>query len=148
MYKCIVLVGLIVTIQNGYAQKVQGKLKFGQGQNFVITVDLKNTIAQQAMGNAIDFTLNGNANHTYKVTNSTEDNTTLRHSMERLSFEFDGMGQKRSFDSNKPKDLDGQMGKPIKDLMSKTYDMLVDSYGNTLMCVPEKIETFLKNFKH
>lgn len=140
MYKCFALLSLLLTLQQGNAQKIQGKLKFDQGENYLITVELKNTIAQQAMGNAIDFTLSGSADHTYKVTNSTDDNTTLHHTMDRLSFEFDGMGQKRSFDSNKPKDIDGQMGKPVKELMTKTYDMLVDGIGKTLMCVPEKVE--------
>ena len=122
------------------AQKIQNKLQFEQGKEYAITVDLKNTIAQQAMGNAIDFTVSGKAAHSYKVTNTTDDNTTLRHSMQAISFDFDGMGQKRSFDSNKQKDLDGPFGKPVREMLARTYDMIVDKAGTTLMCMPEKIE--------
>lgn len=122
------------------AQKVTGRLKFEQGQLLEISMETKITIAQQAMGQAIDFTIDATANHSYKVTNSTEDNSTLNHGVQRITFSFDGMGQKRNFDSNNQKDLDGPFGKPVKDLLTKKYDMIIDSTGKVLMAMPEKIE--------
>ena len=61
--------------------------------------------------------------------------------MKRISYTFDGMGQKRPFDSDKPKDMEGQFGKPIKELLDKTYDMVIDPTGKVMMVLPEKIET-------
>lgn len=122
------------------AQKISGKLKFEQGQLFEIEMKTKTTIAQQAMGQAIDFSVDADANHSYKVTNATEDNTTLHHLVQRISFTFDGMGQKRKFDSNEEKDLNGQYGKPVKDILEKKYDIIVDANGKVLMAVPEKIQ--------
>ena len=104
-------------------------------------MDLQSTIAQEAMGQSIDFKVNGTATHRYKVTNTTTDNSTLHHSMKRISYLFDGMGQKQAFDSDKPKDLAGQFGKPIKELLGKTYDMVIDPTGKVMMVVPEQIET-------
>lgn len=123
-----------------FSQKVSNKLKFEQGQELQITMQVKSTISQQAMGQAIDFTMNANGDHAYKVTNATEDNSTLNHTIKRVTFSFDGMGQKRNFDSNEEKDLNGPFGKPVKELLEKKYDIIIDTSGKTLMALPEKIE--------
>lgn len=121
-------------------QKITGKLKFEQGQTVTVTLQMKTTIAQQAMGQAIDFTVDATGIHEYKVTNTTEDNSTLNHQMKAVYFSFDGMGQKRNFDSRNEKDLNGPFGKPIKELLDKKYDVVIDPSGTTLMALPEKIQ--------
>lgn len=123
-----------------FGQKVTGKLKFEQGQTLEVFMKVKTTISQQAMGQAIDFNVDATGAHTYKVTNATEDNTTLNHQLQQITFSFDGMGQKRKFDSKEEKDLNGQFGKPIKELLDKKYDIIIDNNGKTLMAVPEKIK--------
>ena len=60
-----------------FSQKITGKLKFEQGQKLEIAMQLKTTISQQAMGQAIDFIVDATGVHSYIVTNSTEDNTCL-----------------------------------------------------------------------
>ena len=130
-----------MTGTSAFCQTTQRGLKFVQGQGLEVTMNLKSTIAQEAMGQSIDFNIDGIATHLFKVTNTTSDNTTLHHTMKRISFTFDGMGQKRPFDSDKPKDMDGQFGKPIKELLDKTYDMVIDSTGKVMMVLPEKIES-------
>ncbi|HUR65269.1 MAG TPA: hypothetical protein VMZ03_02880, partial [Chitinophagaceae bacterium] len=122
-----------------FSQKVRSKLKFEQGQSLNIVLDLKTTIAQQAMGQAIDFTVNATGTHSYKITNTNDDNSTLKHQVDRIVFSFDGMGQKRNFDSKEEKDLNGQFGKPVKEILEKKYDMVIDSTGKTMMAIPEKI---------
>lgn len=122
------------------SQKVTGKLRFEQGQILEISMKMKTTISQQAMGQAIDFNVDAAGDHSYKVTNTTEDNSTLNHSVQRITFAFDGMGQKRSFDSNEKKDITGEMGKPIKDMLDKKYDIIIDPTGKVLMAMPEKVK--------
>lgn len=122
------------------AQTVTGQLQFVQGQTFEITMQVKTTIAQEAMGQAIDFNVEATGLHSYKVTNTTADNTTLNHQLNHVRFSFDGMGQKKDFDSNIDKDINGQFGKPIKELLEKKYDIIIDNNGKTLMAVPEKIK--------
>lgn len=122
-----------------YGQKIPGTISLQQGDTLAITVDVKQTVAQQAMGQAIDFNVNGRADHYYKVTNSTADNSTLHHKVQRMRFDFDGMGQKKAFDSENKKDIDGQFGKPIKEVLGKEFDMIIDPNGKTLMVRPEKI---------
>lgn len=141
MKRSIVFIStLAFTMTTVWGQKVNGKLKFEQGQTIEIAMQLKTSIAQQAMGQAIDFDLDGSTNHLYKVTNATDDNNTLHHQVQQITFKFDGMGQKRSFDSNNEKDMNGQFGKPIKEMLDKTFDMIIDPTGKVLMVQPEKVE--------
>jgi hypothetical protein len=118
-------------------QTISPKLQFSNGQTLEITMNVKSKISQQAMGQAIDFNVEGQAIRSYTVTNTTDDNNTLRHKVKRIVYNFDGMGQKRNFDSDRPKDLEGQFGKPIKDLLDKTYDMVIDPAGTVLLVMPE-----------
>jgi len=121
------------------AQKITAPVSLQQGDSIAVSVSVKQVVAQQAMGQPIDFHVDGIADHFYKVSNSTDDNATLHHKAQRMQFDFDGMGQKRSFDSDNKKDMDGQFGKPIKDILSKEYDMIIDRSGNTKLVRPEKI---------
>ena len=123
-----------------FSQYISPALKFSQGQVITIKLDLESKVAQQAMSQAIDFEVKANAVHSYKVTNATGDNTTLHHELNSVQFKFDGMGYKRSFDSNNEKDLSGQFGKPVKELLGKSYDIVIDSTGTVLFAQPEKIE--------
>ncbi len=136
----LLLLALLIT-GTTIAQKVNGKLKFEKGQSFDINLEVKTTISQQAMGQAIDFNADGTAIRKYDVTNATDDNTTLHHQVQHIAFTFDGMGQKRSFDSDKPKDMDGLFGKTVKDVLGKSYDMVIDPNGTVMMAIPGKFET-------
>jgi Family of unknown function (DUF6263) len=140
MKQLFTLLSFISISAAAISQKVSGKLKFEQGQTFEVAIQVKNNIAQQAMGQSIDFSVDASGNHSYKVTNATEENNTLNHQVQHIAFTFDGMGQKKSFDSNQEKDLNGQFGKPIKDLLSKKYDIIIDPNGKTLMALPEKVQ--------
>lgn len=121
--------------------KVSGKLRFEQGRTLQINVEQTSTMSQEAMGQTIDFKTSGLTVHSYTVTNATEDNSTLHHSVQRLSFNFDGMGAKRSFDSDDKKDMSGEFGKPVAELLAKSYDVIIDQTGKTLLAKPEKFES-------
>jgi len=144
MYKTLISVAFLSIFFPGklFCQEstTDTTLKFTQGQEFEISVDNKMTISQQAMGQDIDFSVNATGLHTYKVTNSTTDNTTLHHRVKSIGFQFDGMGQKRTFDSNSEKDMKGMFGETIKQVLDKKYDMVIDPEGTTLLAFPDKIE--------
>lgn len=121
-------------------QKVSCQLKFEQGQSMEIIMNLKSTISQEAMGQVIDLNVGGTGTHTYKVTNTGPDNSTLHHETNRIQFSFEGMGQKRSFDTDNEKDRNSPEGKPIVDMLNRKFDMVVDTTGKVLKVIPEKLE--------
>lgn len=118
------------------AQTVTGALGFTQGQTLAVKIELKNTMAQQAMGQSIDFSATGVARHQYMVSNQTADNTTLHHTVQGIRFSFDGMGAKKSFDSDKPSDLQSAFGKPIREWLKQSYHLIVDTLGKTMIVQP------------
>jgi len=141
MQRTIVYFSFLLCINtNIYGQKVSGKLKFDQGKTLAIHMEIKTSVAQQAMGNAIDFSANGSAIHSYKVTSTTANATTLHHEAKKIAFNFEGMGQKRSFDSDNEKDMTGQFGEPVKNILNKKFDVTVDANGKVLTIRPEKME--------
>ena len=125
MKKITVLSGCLWLSSALFAQQAPIPLLFEQGKEYEITLQVKNTVSQQAMGQAIDFTVDATGKHVYKVTNATADNSTLNHTVKQVAFSFDGMGQQRSFDSRNEKDLNGQFGKPIQELLEKKFDMVI-----------------------
>jgi hypothetical protein len=131
---------LLFFVVSAQAQKVNGKLKFEQGQLLQVETSLKSTVSQQVMGQSVDFNADGNMVHTYKVTNTTDDNSTLHHETKQIKFTFEGMGQKRPFDSNNSNDMSGPFGSPVKDVLNKKYDMIINPVGTVLMAHPEKFE--------
>lgn len=141
MYKKYLLLNcLFYSCTFAQAQTVTNRLRFEQGKKYEISLHIKTTIAQQAMGQAIDFNVEATGIHGYQVTNTTEENTTLNHHLDQVLFTFDGMGQKMNFDSRKEKDINGAFGKPIRELLDKKYDIIIDSGGTTLAALPEKVE--------
>jgi len=103
-------------------------------------MEIKSSVAQQAGGQAIDFNVDGLALHSFKVTNAANDNTTLQHKANKIGFTFDGMGQKRSFDSDNEKDMEGPFSEPVKNILSKTFEMVIDPKGKVLTIRPEKMD--------
>ena len=49
-------------------------------------------------------------------------------------------GERNSFDSDKEKDMSSTFGKPAKELLSQSFDMITDPSGKVLMVKPEKFE--------
>jgi hypothetical protein len=140
MRKLIPGLFLLIITSTAFGQKVSGKLKFDQGNTLTINMEVTSTMAQQTANQAIDFSTEGSVTHMYKVTNATDNSTTLRHTVQRLSFRFDGMGQKRSYDSDIAKDRESQFGKQFTEIISKKYDIVIDTTGKTRMTIPSKIE--------
>lgn len=138
MKKAILSVCSLFSLAIAFGQKVNSPVVFEQGQLLQVQTDFKSTVAQQAFGQSVDFNTRATVLHTYKVTNATADNSTLRHATKQLTFNFEGMGQKRPFDSNNEKDMKGPFGPAVKDIVDKTYDMIVSPSGTVLMAFPEK----------
>ncbi len=139
MYKPVIFLFFLLFNFASEAQVVSGKLIFKQDQAFSIDMKISTIITQQVMGNAIDFVAEGNALHNYKVTGITPDNTTLHHQLNKIKFEFKGMGQERSFDSENEQDMAGPFGEPVKEILIKTYDMTIDPNGKVIRIQPEKM---------
>lgn len=114
------------------AQKIPNTIGFEQGKVYRIVITSEDTITQQAGGRAIDFITKGLAEHSYKVNAPSGNNYNLHHQMHRIAFQFDGMNQKTSFDSDKD---DGA----YKELLKAQYDATIDATGRVIKTEPSSI---------
>jgi hypothetical protein len=136
----ILSVAVLLVSLPGMSQKANGRLVFGQGQVFDIRIRSTSDVTQEAMGQAITINVKAELDHRYTVTNSTESNTTLHHEIRRVAFNMDGMGQTWKLDSDNPKELEGELGAPVKEILDKEYDIVVDPRGTVLMARPEEFK--------
>lgn len=132
---------LLLVHPNSHAQTASGNLKFEQGKTLVVDMKIKTSVAQQVGGKAIDFSADGFALHSYKVMNTTTDNTTLHHEVKKIAFNFEGMGQKRSCDSDNEKDMADQFGEPVKNILNKKFDVTIDPNGKVITAKAGKAAT-------
>ena len=127
-----------VTLLKG--QTVNPRIEFTRGQVLNIRLEVKASVAQQAAGQAIDFTADAVALHGYKVINQAKGQNTLHHATKKIAFNFDGMGQKRSFDSDNKNDMEGPFGEPVKGMLGSSFEMTLDETGNVVMTSSGKKE--------
>lgn len=132
MKKNVFLISVLFISLFAFSQKVSSKLNFKPGQQIEISSTVKSTVTQEAMGQPIEFNIDGAVSQTYNVSRVADGNTTLVHKPKRIYVKFDGMGQNQTLDSDKNEDLDSEMGKPLKAALEKNYEITIDASGKVV----------------
>jgi hypothetical protein len=132
MRQLIPVLLLLLAFLSSQGQQTTGSVTLQTGQGVTVFVEVKKTIAQQAGGQAINFSASGSAQHQFNVTKIVGDTSHLEYLPGALKFQFDGMGQTRSFDSEKKSDLEGQYGLLLKEVLSNKFIMQIDPYGRVI----------------
>lgn len=134
MYRTIIYLIILQFLTDSLSgQPSVGKLNLKKGQEIIVQLGVVNNRFQTAGAQVINFKLTGSAVHKYVVTDITPNHIKLHHELQSIKFDFDGMGQKKGFDSNIEEDLKGTFGPYIKDLMARKYDFEVDSFGRAML---------------
>lgn len=123
---CFLLLALTLS-----AQRV-GNVTLKKGQVIHVRVEMTNNSFQTAGAQVINFRCNGFAVRNLTCTNISPNRFTIHYEMQELAFTFDGMGQKKSFDSKNEEDLNGPFGPYFKKILSKKYDIILDSSGRII----------------
>jgi hypothetical protein len=123
--KKIFLPVLLLAAMSGVAQKVSNKLTFQKGQKLEITTNM-NMTTEMVMGETTGNTI---TTEVYDVKDVTPSSATLERSIKKMKLNFSLMGQEKSFDSDKPEDLKGDLGEPLKKIMDAKSEFTVDGSG-------------------
>lgn len=107
------------------AQKASNKLTFQKGQTIEVTTNM-NINTQSMMG---EIPASVVMTDTYTVGETTTDGTQLIKTPKKVKFSVSAMGQDMSADSDNPKDLEGRLGGPIKEIMKQKQEFTVDATG-------------------
>jgi hypothetical protein len=134
MYRTIIylIISQFLTVSI-FGQQSMVKLNLKKGQEIIVELGVVNNRFQTAGAQVINFKLTGSAVHKFTVTDIAPDHIKLHHELQRMKFDFDGMGQKNAFDSNIEEDMNGPFGPYIKDLMVKKYDFELDTLGRNML---------------
>lgn len=131
---------LHVLVMSVCSQTAGTGLNIQKGQEILIRMEFTNNRIQTAGAQVINFRLNGFAVHKYTVTDIGNNNIKLHHEIQQTGFSFDGMGQKKSFDSGNEEDQKGPFAPYFKEILSRNFDITIDSSGRTIVATPEKTE--------
>lgn len=123
--KKIFLPLMIAVSLSGFAQKASNKLSFQKGQKLEITTNM-NVTTEMMMGETTGNTI---TTEVYEIKDVAATGTTLEKSTKNMKFNMSLMGQEKSFDSDKPEDLKGDMGEPLKKILDTKVEFTVDESG-------------------
>lgn len=125
-----VLFVLLFTISiTAFSQKVSKQLNFPKGQKLEMVTEVKSVMAQEMMGQSMEFNINAVVTRMFDIEDVTPAGAVIEHKVKRMQFNFDGMGQSQSFDSEKEADMKGEMGKIVEKSIKNKYTMTVDQSG-------------------
>ena len=107
------------------AQKISNKLSFQKGQTIEVTTNM-NINTQSMLGEIPASIL---MTDIYTVGETVADGIQLTKTPKKVKFNVSAMGQDMSADSDNPKDLDGRLGGPIKEIMKQKQEFTIDATG-------------------
>jgi hypothetical protein len=113
---------------SGLAQNT-AKLTFPKGQKLEMTALTKAVISQEVMGQTMDMNVNSTIVRSFDIEDVTNGTAKIEHKVKKLQFAFDAMGQAQSFDSDKPEDMESEIGKSLEKSIKNKYSMTVDPSG-------------------
>lgn len=127
--KQLVSLAFIVCTVNATAQKASNKLTFQKGQKLEMTTQVKNVIAQEMMGQNIEFNVDATITNSFDVADVAAGNAVIEGKTKRMQFNFEGMGQSKKFDSENEADMKSEGGKAAEKSLKNKYTMTVDPNG-------------------
>lgn len=120
---------LLSTILMLQAQRISRKIVLNKGQKLESVVQSTTAISQEMMGQQMDIKSNGTTTSVMEVKNATDKSFLISNTIKKMVIATSGMGQEMHFDSDKPEDMEGQIGSALKNKIGVAQDMVIDKQG-------------------
>lgn len=130
--KKIFLISLSVLSLTTFAQSPTGKIVVKKGQHFQIESKSDGDVSQEMMGQTMAMKIGSNTLMTADIKDIKDNNYTITQKITNIKSSFSGMGQEKTFDSNKKEDMDSEAGAIYKDKINVAKDIVVTNEGKTL----------------
>lgn len=108
------------------------KINIAKGQKMENLVVLKMKMNVDLGGQQLENDAENKTTSVIEVKEASDKGYTLSSTLKRATFNMSAMGMERSFDSDKPEDLDGEMGGPFKDKINKSTDIQIGKDGKII----------------
>ena len=128
MKKIFVFVLSIISFA-AFSQLPSGKIVLKKGQHFMVESKSDGTITQEMMGQSMEMTLENSTVISTEIKDFKNNNYTITQTLTSVKSKFSGMGQDKTFDSDKKEDMDGEAGAMYKDKFNVPKDVIVSNEG-------------------
>jgi len=127
MKKELLAFTLLCTLTS-FGQKAASKLTFTKGQKITVVTNM--TISAESMMGPSSGTVT--TADTYTVSEASPNATTLVKIPKQVKMNFTLGSQEMKVDSDNPKDLNGMLGQPVKEIMSLKPEFTIDANGKII----------------
>ena len=130
--KKIVVIFLSVISFAAFSQTPTGKIVVKKGQRFIVESSSDGISKLDMMGQSMEMKIGSTAKLTAKIKDSKDNKYTITQTLTGIKSTFSGMGQEKTFDSDKKEDLDGEAGALYKDKLNVPKDVVITNDGKSI----------------
>ena len=130
--KKLVLVFLSVISYSAFAQTPTGKIVVKKGQHFTVESKSDGVSKLDMMGQSMEMKIGSVAKLTAEIKDSKDSKYTITQTLTGIKSTFSGMGQEKTFDSDKKEDMDGEAGALYKDKLNAPKDIVITNEGKSI----------------
>ena len=130
--KKILVLFLSVSSLTAFSQSLSGKINLKKGQHFVIESTSDGSVTQEMAGQSMEMTIGNTSKISADVKDSKDNNYIITQTLTKVKSTFSGMGQEKTFDSDKKEDLDGEAGAMYKDKLNIPKDVVITNEGKNI----------------
>jgi hypothetical protein len=131
MKKIFVLAFSVITLA-AFSQSPTGKIVVKPGQHFKVESISDGTIAVEMMAQSMEIKVGNTTKITADIKDAANNNYTITQTLTNIKSSFSGMGQEKTFDSEKKEDMDGEAGMMFKDKINVPKDVVISNQGKII----------------
>ncbi|MEO7961851.1 MAG: DUF6263 family protein [Ginsengibacter sp.] len=127
----LTLLSFFAAIFTSYSQQT-GNLNLKKGQKYVVENIITTVSSSEMMGQNIESKADVASSYLIEVKDFQGNNINLENMVNSLKMNMNAMGQDYSFDSDKPEDMNGDMGKNFNSFIKVPQKVIIDKSGNVV----------------
>ena len=132
MKKVKLIFATIICFSTATIGQSNGSLKLTKGEKYQVDNKIETTSSTDVQGQSMESKLNITSTYNIDVKDKANTNYNLTNTITHMLIDMSMMGTEINFDSNKPDDMNGQMGSTLKDYINKPKDVVVDNSGKVI----------------
>jgi hypothetical protein len=112
-------------------------LNLPEGQKYQLENKLETSSSTDVNGQTMETKVNVTSTYNIEVKDKVNNNYNLTNTITHMLMNMTMMGTEINFDSDKPEDMNGEMGASLKDYINKPKDVEIDNTGKIISKIEE-----------
>lgn len=133
MKKILLFNTAIFAISTGIFAQNNGTVNLPKGQKYVVENKITTKSTSEMQGQSMESNADITSVYAIEVKDLKDNNYNMTNSISSIKMNMSSMGQNMNFDSDKKEDMDGEMGKTVKDYINQPKVVVMDKSGNVIV---------------